>query len=136
MIVQILDTGELPISIYLDLPKALDTLDHHIIFPKLNYYSITGTPLKWFHNYLTNRTQFVQFDDVHPQALQMSTSVPQGSILRPLLFIIYINDMHMQSSQLDSTLYVDDNTLVNYLVCSLIQIKIWEGLSCFGQNFV
>ena len=107
-----LDSGETPISVFLDLSKAFDTLNHEILLHKLNYYGIEGTPLNWFKSYLSNRTQYVQFDNVSSNPLTISTGVPQGSILGPLLFIIYMNDMHSVSNNFDSIHYADDTSLI------------------------
>ena len=112
-----LDSGEIPISIFLDLSKAFDTLDHDILLYKLNCYGVNGTSLNWFKSYLTNRHQYVQFDDISSKTRPIQTGVPQGSILGPLLFIIYVNDMHKASSKFESILYADDTTLVNSLCC-------------------
>ena len=114
-IYQILDSGEIPISIYLDLSKAFDTLDHNILLYKLNYYGIRGTALEWFRSYLTNRAQYVEYDGECSESLQITTGVPQGSILGPMLFIIYMNDIHLASSKFNAILHADDTTLMNWL---------------------
>ena len=82
-----MDNNEVPISIFLDLSKAFDTLNHKILLNKLKYYGI-GVPLQLFKSYLTNRTQFVEIDDIKCDTLHIATGVPQSSILGPLLFII------------------------------------------------
>ena len=110
-----LDAGETPISVFLDLSKAFDTLDHSILLKKLDYYGIRGIPLKWFQSYLSGRTQFVDYDGICSTALPITTGVPQGSILGPLLFLIYINDMHSAFNNFESILYADDTTLVKSL---------------------
>ena len=116
-ILQILDSGKIPFAIYLDLSKAFDTLDHDILLHKLRHYGVDGTPLNWFQSYLKGRCQYVQFDDTRSKLSNISTGVPQGSILGPLLFIIYVNDMPWASSKFNSILYADDTTLINSL-CS------------------
>jgi hypothetical protein len=106
-----LDNGKYPISIFMDLSKAFDTLDHDILLHKLSYYGIRGTELKWFQSYLCNRNQFVEIDDVKSDLKSLHTGVPQGSILGPLLFLIYMNDIPESSLIFDFILYADDTTL-------------------------
>ena len=76
-----MDNASIPICIFLDLSKAFDTLDHAILIDKLNYYGIINTEAKLFESYLTNRTQYVEFDKTTSDMLPISTGVPQGSIL-------------------------------------------------------
>ena len=114
-IFKFLDSGEIPVSVYLDLSKAFDTLDHEILFHKLKHYGVNGTALHWFKSYLTDRSQYVQFDEICSKTLPIQTGVPQGSILGPLLFIIYVNDLCQASPKFESILYADDTTLINSL---------------------
>ena len=79
-IISNLDQGKLPVAIFLDLSKAFDTIDHNIMIHKLQYYGIKGTSLDWFKSYLSNRRQFVNFDDCNSSYSTISTGVPQGSI--------------------------------------------------------
>ena len=115
-LLQNLDNGEIPIAIFLDLSKAIDTLDHTILFfLKLEQYSIQDTHLNWLISYLSNRLQFVQMGDVLSNTLPISTGVPQGLILGPLLFIMYVNVIHLASNKFNAILYADDTTLVGPL---------------------
>ena len=116
-IAQYMDSGKLPLSIFLDLSKAFDTLDHSILLDKLKFYGISNTPLRWFQSYLRSRQQFVEFDGTCSGITFINTGVPQGSILGPLLFLIYMNDIHMASDKFDMILYADDTNLISPL-CS------------------
>ena len=110
-----MDKGEIPISIFLDLSKAFDTIDHQILLHKLEYYGIKGTANNLINNYLTNRKQFVEFNGTCSDLLSISTGVPQGSVLGPLLFIIYINDIAKVSKVFQPIIYADDTTLFSTL---------------------
>jgi len=98
--------------IFCDLKKAFDTCNHSILLKKLSNLGITGNSLKWFSNYLLNRKQFVSIENFESTLLSILTGVPQGSILGPLLFLIYINDLPLHSKLL-SYLFADDTALSN-----------------------
>ena len=87
---------------------------------KLRYYGIEGVALNWFQSYLTKRTQYVQYNDTNSSIREIETGVPQGSILGPLLFIIYMNDIHTVSQKFTFILYANDTTLISPL-CSFIR---------------
>ena len=79
--------------IFVDLSKAFDTLNHNILLQKSISYGISGSVNNWFRSYLEDREQFVLLNDVSSNKRKITTGVPQGSILGPLLFFVYINDI-------------------------------------------
>ncbi len=98
------------VNIFLDILKAFDTLDHTILLEKLDY-RINATAHKLMESYITNRKQYVEINDTNSDRLILIAGVPQGSILRPLLFIIYINDIAQANKLFDFIINVDDTTL-------------------------
>ncbi len=106
-----MDKMKTPISIFLDLSKAFDTLNHAILLDKLNYYGINGVAHDLMKSYLTNRKQYVEIEGVKSDTLELTTGVPQGSILGPLLFLIYINDIALASNVFKFVIYADDTNL-------------------------
>ena len=106
-----LDKGETPICFFLDLSKAFDTINHSILLSKLKYYGLDNNSLQWFESYLSNRHQYVEIDNVRSGIKPLLTGVPQGSILGPLLFIIYMNDINLVSKKFEAILYADDTSL-------------------------
>jgi hypothetical protein len=106
-----MDNNKLPVSIFMDLSKAFDTLDHKILLYKLNYYGFHDKSLHLLRSYLTNRRQYVEYDNVMSDYLNITCGVPQGSILGPLLFIIYINDLPSAVKLFNLIMYADDTTL-------------------------
>ena len=119
----------------MDLSKAFDTIDHHILIQKLNYYGIRGNALSWFINYLTDRKQYVVVNGVKSTTQCNTCGVPQGSVLGPLLFLIYINDIAYSSNIVNFSLFADDtcatlsdknmNTLISSFNKEIEKISNW-----------
>ena len=97
-------------GIFIDLKKAFDTVDFSILLRKLEIYGFVNESNIWFQNYLTGRLQYVLYKEQTSDFLTIKCGVPQGSILGPLLFLIYINDLNTASS-FDTLLFADDTTL-------------------------
>ena len=132
-----LDCGMYSIGLFFDLSKAFDTVDHGILLDKLNHYGVSGACLKWLKNYLYKRKQFVSYNGVNSSPKSISCGVPQGSILGPLLFIIYINDIVSVSTLFEFTLYADDTNVLasDYSLANLIH-NINRELICISDWFI
>ena len=100
-----------PTAIFLDLSKAFDTLNFNILLNKLQYYGIDGISLSLIISYLTDRFQYVQFENSESDLLEIKTGIPQGSILGPLFFSIMINDLVNSSNKFKFLMYADDTTI-------------------------
>ena len=130
---QYFDTGKLPIAGYLVLSKAFDTINHEILLKKIKYYGFADTPLKWFESYLHNRQQHVFFNGCYSTPKTLETGVPQGSILGPLLFLIYMNDLKEACNRFFPILYADDTGLVSSL-CSFRHDKDVSNICEISRN--
>ena len=102
------------IAVFIDFKKAFDTVNHNILLKKLMRYGIKDNELKWFQSYLSNRTQYFFVNGVLSSSQIISCGVPQGSILRPLLFFIYVNDLPGCLSESIPNMYPDDTNITAY----------------------
>jgi len=109
-----LDNGDYGCGVFIDLQKAFDTVDHKILLSKLSHYGIRGTALNLFKSYLSNRSQFVSINGVSSNKAIVKHGVPQGSVLGPLLFLIYINDLHTAIRYSVTHHFADDTNLINF----------------------
>ena len=141
-----MESGKIPCSLYIDLSKAFDTLCYDILLHKLRYYDFSGIELKLLRCYLRNREQYVKYNNYQSELIDISTGVPQGSILGPLLFSICINDLITVSDKLNFIMYADDTTIYFNLedfdpICieaditnELEKVNIWLKLNKLSLN--
>jgi len=132
------------VSVFLDLSKAFDTLNHRILLDKLHSYGIRGPLHQWVTDFLSNRKQFISFHSTKSIELPVSCGVPQGSTLSPLLFLLYINDVVHVSSSLKFILFADDtsvflsgkdiNQLINTLNSELSKLYTWLCINKLSLN--
>ena len=108
-----LENGDYVIGMFLDFSKAFDTVNHQILLEKLEYYGIRGSALAWFESYLADRQQYVTCNGVKSSCKTIKCGVPQGSILGPLLFLLYINDLANICKHTLPVLFADDTNLFN-----------------------
>ena len=106
-----LDNKRLGCGIFIDLQRAFDTDNHKILLSKLEHYGIRGCALEWLRSYLSDRKQYVSVNGKSSSLLTISCGVTQGSVLGPLLFLVYINDLPTASKKLTFYLFADDTNI-------------------------
>ena len=99
------------IATFIDFKKAFDTINHEILLGKLKNFGVRSLPLKWIESYLYNRRMYVDFNGTHSTSKTVNIGIPQGTVLGPFLFILYINDIFNSSKILKFLLYADDTTI-------------------------
>ena len=143
-IIRELNNGKEVLAVFMDLSKAFDALSHKILLQKLPYYGVRGVCHNWFVSYLSNRQQFTVYDSLNSSFRTINTGVPQGSILGPLLFLIYINDIVNSCQEPNFILYADDtsllashnnlNTLIESTNKNLAQVSQWFKCNKLSLN--
>ena len=148
-IIKDLESKKHVIGVFLDLSKAFDTIDHTKLLEKMEHYGIRGTCYDLLNSYLEKREQFVDFQGTHSEKLSIEYGVPQGSVLGPLLFLVYINDIVNCSSKGHFVLFADDTNIFisgntekeaydnasvvlkqveNYMICNQLHINLSKSV--------
>ena len=139
-----LEEGDYVLGIFLNFSKVFDTVNHNILFDKLEMYGVCGVALSWFKSYLHNRVQYMDYNGMQSDKQTIRCGIPQGSILGPLLLLLYINDLSDVSSWLSSLLFADDsnlfmsdkniNDLIENMNCEMKNVVDWLQVNKLSLN--
>lgn len=113
-----MDEGKLIGTVLVDLRKAFDSVNHSLLLRKLEIYGCSPLSLSWFASYIDDRSQYVSLRNVHSDLASVKCGVPQGSILGPLLFLLFINDLPLHLEHCDVDLFADDTNMYVIDKCS------------------
>ena len=138
------DEQKYTLGVFIDLSKAFDTVNHQLLLAKLPYFGIQGSYINWFKSYLSNRQQYVTYNDKKANIRTISCGVPQGSILGPLLFLLYVNDLQHASKIIKAIMFADDtnffysdNNIKNMFKIvnqELKRVQIWFNANKLSLN--
>lgn len=139
-----LDRGGVVGAVFLDLRKAFNTVNHDVLISKLSKFNFSSKALAWMSSYLSNRRQCVKVGDTLSSNMKCTMGVPQGSVLGPLLFSLYINDLPQQCHDVELQMYADDTVVYTHaktaelaaakLTIALERITHWLDQSCLSLN--
>ena len=121
------------VAVFVDFKKAFDTIDHEIMIRKMEAYGVRGLALKWFESFLANRKHVVKINDCCSQPKLLNSGLPQGALLSPVLFLLYVNDLPNISDSTCPFIFADDTTLCfsDHSLPNLLT-KCNSELSCFS----
>ena len=139
-----INEGKYGIGLFLDLQKAFDVVNHKILLKKLYHYGVRGSPHRLIQSFLSDRQQYIKIDQSESSVLDTSIGTPQGSVLSPLLFIIFINDIVNSSDILhfnlftdDTCIYLSDNNieeLYSIMNCEILIVQKWINANLLSLN--
>ena len=124
-----------PALVFLDIKKAFDTVNHDVLLKKLKHYGVDGFVIKWFESYLTGRRQVTKLGSTISTLLPINTGVPQGSILGPILFSLFINDLSHNCKNSTAFLFADDSALYFNNVTRGIYANVIEDMKIIHEWF-